>query len=53
MRRENLKYANLEDSRQRGANLAAAIMLNANLEFADMYGTRLCKILSKVGKKFL
>ena len=37
MHRANLKYANLEDSGQRGANLAAAVMLNANVDFADMW----------------
>ena len=52
MPRANLTYANLEDSGQRGANLAAAVMLNANLDFADMYGTMLCKTIVKGGQNF-
>ena len=52
MPRANLTYANLEDSGQRGANLAVAVMLNANLDFADMYGTMLCKTVVKGGQRF-
>ena len=44
--------ANLKDSAQRGANLTAAVMLIANLDFADMYGTMSCKTVVKGGQRF-
>ena len=50
--RANLTYANLEDSGQRGANLAVAVMLNANLDFTDLYGARLGNTVVKGGGIF-
>ncbi len=46
--------ANLKDSAQRGANLTAAVMLIANLDFADIYTLQgRVILLSKMGKDFL
>ena len=53
MPRANLTYANLEDSGQRGANLAVAVMLNANLDFTDLYGAKLGNTVVRVGGIFL
>ena len=44
-----MTYANLEDSGQRGANLAVAVMLNANLDFTDLYSARLSNTIVKGG----
>ena len=50
--RLNLMCANLKDSAQKGANLAAAVMLNANLDFADIYSARSCNTVVKGGQRF-
>ena len=44
--------ANLKDSAQKRANLAAAVMLNTNLDFTDIYGLMLCKTVVKGGQRF-
>ena len=44
--------ANLKDSAQRGANLTAAVMLIANLDFADIYSARSCNTVVKGGQRF-